>query len=421
MPRYWPEPPFKHGSPQRTGVLLVNLGTPEAPTAAALRPYLKQFLSDPRVVEIPRLVWWPILNGIILNTRPAASAKKYASVWMDEGSPLKVHTARQAALLARHLAADGHGTLEVDYAMRYGSPSIRDVLDDLRSRGCTRILILPLYPQYSASTTATVVNEVGRCLAHWRNQPEVRFVRNFHDHPGYIAALVRSVREHWREHGEPDRLLLSFHGVPRRSLELGDPYHCECHKTGRLIAEGLDIARERVLVTFQSRFGKAEWLKPYTQPTLESLAAEGIERVERDVPRLRRRLSRNTRGNRDGVQGSLPRKGRQGLPLHSLPERRRGLDREPGRDRAGEPRQLARHHARRRRQCGSHARTRPRARCRSVTHPPRERRRRLSRRGSACRSWPGQRAAPEAPAAHARRAGARPLPGDARRRWRSGA
>lgn len=280
MPRYWPEPPFKHGSPQRTGVLLVNLGTPEAPTAAALRPYLKQFLSDPRVVEIPRLVWWPILNGIILNTRPAASAKKYASVWMDEGSPLKVHTARQAALLARHLAADGHGTLEVDYAMRYGSPSIRDVLDDLRSRGCTRILILPLYPQYSASTTATVVDEVGRCLAHWRNQPEVRFVRNFHDHPGYIAALVRSVREHWREHGEPDRLLLSFHGVPRRSLELGDPYHCECHKTGRLIAEGLDIARERVLVTFQSRFGKAEWLKPYTQPTLESLAAEGIERVD---------------------------------------------------------------------------------------------------------------------------------------------
>ncbi len=280
MSRYWPEPPFKHGSPQRTGALLVNLGTPEAPTAAALRPYLKQFLSDPRVVEIPRLVWWPILNGIILNTRPAASAKKYASVWMDEGSPLKVHTARQTDLLARHLGTAGHGALEVDYAMRYGKPSIPDVLNSLRARGCTRILVVPLYPQYSASTTATVVDEVGRCLAHWRNQPEVRFVRNFHDDPGYIDALVRSVREHWLVHGEPERLLLSFHGVPRRSLDLGDPYHCECHKTGRLVAEGLGIARERVLVTFQSRFGKAEWLKPYTQPTLESLAAQGVGRVD---------------------------------------------------------------------------------------------------------------------------------------------
>ena len=280
MSRYWTEPPFKHGSPTRTGVLLVNLGTPEAPTAAALRPYLKQFLSDPRVVEIPRPVWWLILNGIILNTRPAASAKKYASVWTDEGSPLKVHTQRQAKLLAGYLAKGGHDELDIDYAMRYGAPSIPAVLDAMRARGCTRILVLPLYPQYSASTSATVVDEVGRCLAHWRNQPEIRFVRNFHDHPGYIAAVVKSVREHWLLNGEPERLLLSFHGIPRRSLDLGDPYHCECHKTGRLVAEGLGIARERVLVTFQSRFGKAEWLKPYTQPTLESLAAQGIKRVD---------------------------------------------------------------------------------------------------------------------------------------------
>ena len=280
MSRYWTEPPFKHDSASRTGVLLVNLGTPEAPTAAALRPYLKQFLSDPRVVEIPRLVWWPILNGIILNTRPAASAKKYASVWTDEGSPLKVHTQRQAKLLAGYLAKAGHDGLDIDYAMRYGAPSIPDVLEAMRTRGCTRILVLPLYPQYSASTSATVVDEVGRCLAHWRNQPEMRFVRNFHDHPGYIAALVRSVREHWTANGEPERLLLGFHGVPTRSLELGDPYHCECHKTGRLVAEELGIARERVLVTFQSRFGKAEWLKPYTQPTLESLAQQGIRRVD---------------------------------------------------------------------------------------------------------------------------------------------
>lgn len=280
MSRYWTEPPFKHGSPARTGILLVNLGTPEAPTAAALRPYLKQFLSDPRVVEIPRLVWWPILNGIILNTRPAASAKKYASVWMDEGSPLNVHTERQTKLLAGYLAKAGHDELDIDYAMRYGAPSIPDVLNAMRARGCTRILVLPLYPQYSASTTATVVDEVGRCLAHWRNQPEIRFVRNFHDHPGYIAALVQSVRAHWMVNGEPERLLLSFHGVPRRSLDLGDPYHCECHKTGRLVAEGLGIEPERVLVTFQSRFGKAEWLKPYTQPTLEALAAQGVKRVD---------------------------------------------------------------------------------------------------------------------------------------------
>ena len=280
MSRYWKEPPFKHDDTPRTGVLLVNLGSPEAPTAAALRPYLKQFLSDPRVVEIPRPIWWLILNGIILNTRPKASAAKYATIWTDEGSPLKVHTERQTKLLAGYLAKAGHGELDVAYAMRYGTPSIEDTLNAMRARGCTRILVLPLYPQYSASTSATVVDEVGRCMAHWRNQPEVRFVRNFHDHPGYIAALVQSVRDHWAANGEPDRLLLSFHGVPRRSLDLGDPYHCECHKTGRLVAEGLGLAPEKVLVTFQSRFGKAEWLKPYTQPTLEALAAQGVGRVD---------------------------------------------------------------------------------------------------------------------------------------------
>ena len=287
MSRYRPEPAFRHDRAARTGVLLVNLGTPAAPTAAALRPYLKQFLSDPRVVEIPRAVWWLILNGIILNTRPKASAKKYASIWTDEGSPLMVHTMRQSKLLAAYLAKAGHDDLDVDFAMRYGAPSIGDTLDAMRARGCTRILVVPMYPQYSASTTATVTDEVGRCLARWRNQPEMRFVRDFNDHPGYIAALVRSVREHWQAHGEPERLLLSFHGVPRRSLDLGDPYHCECHRTGRLVAEGLGVARERVLVTFQSRFGKAEWLKPYTQPTLEHLAAQGVRRVDVMCPGFR--------------------------------------------------------------------------------------------------------------------------------------
>ncbi|TAH52613.1 MAG: ferrochelatase [Betaproteobacteria bacterium] len=280
MARYWTEPAYEHGSPARVGVLLANLGTPAAPTAGALRPYLRQFLSDPRVVEIPRAVWWLILNGIILNVRPAKSAAKYASIWMEEGSPLKVHTERQAKLLAGYLTAAGHPDLEVVWAMRYGAPSIPDMLNALRARGCDRILVLPAYPQYSSSTTGSVIDEVAHCMRHWRNMPEIRYVRSFHDDPAYIDAIVHSVREHWQRHGEPDKLVLSFHGVPRRTLDLGDPYHCECHKTGRLVAEALNLPAGRAVVTFQSRFGKAEWLQPYTQPTLEALAKAGTRRVD---------------------------------------------------------------------------------------------------------------------------------------------
>ena len=280
MSQYWQEPAYTHGTAPRTGVLLVNLGTPTAPTAAALRPYLKEFLSDPRVVEIPRPIWWLILNGIILNTRPAKSAKKYASVWTSEGSPLKVHTEKQAKLLAGFLAQAGQRELHVSWAMRYGQPSIRSQLDAMRAAGCTRILVVPLYPQYAASTTATVVDEVANCLRHWRNLPEVRYVRSFSDDPGYIEALAASVRAHWQRNGQADRLVLSFHGIPRRSLDLGDPYHCECYKTGRLLGEALKLAPERLIVSFQSRFGKAEWLKPYTQPTLEELGGSGVGSVD---------------------------------------------------------------------------------------------------------------------------------------------
>ena len=280
MSSYWQEPAYTHGTAPRTGVLLVNLGTPTAPTAAALRPYLKEFLSDPRVVEIPRPVWWLILNGIILNTRPAKSAKKYASVWTSEGSPLKVHTEKQAKLLAGFLANAGHRELHVSWAMRYGQPSIRSQLDAMRAAGCTRILVVPLYPQYAASTTATVIDEVANCLRHWRNLPEVRYVRSFGDDAGYIEALAASVRAHWQRNGQADRLVLSFHGIPRRSLDLGDPYHCECYKTGRLLGEALQLPPERLIVSFQSRFGKAEWLKPYTQPTLEELGRSGIGSVD---------------------------------------------------------------------------------------------------------------------------------------------
>lgn len=280
MARYRPEPAHTHGQSPRTGVLVVNLGTPKAPTAAALRPYLKQFLSDPRVVEIPRLAWWPILNLIILNTRPDKSAHKYATIWTDEGSPLAVHTRRQATLLAGHLGEAGHRDWVVEWAMRYGDPSIPEVLDRMRATGCDRILVVPLYPQYAASTTGSVMDEVARSLLAWRNLPELRFIRSYHDAPGYIEALAASVQRHWQKHGPAERLILSFHGVPRFTLNKGDPYHCECHKTARLLTTALGVPAERVQVTFQSRFGKAEWLQPYTQPTLEALARDGMRTVD---------------------------------------------------------------------------------------------------------------------------------------------
>lgn len=280
MPRFHPEPPHTHGSPQRTAIVLVNLGTPEAPTAPALRRYLKQFLSDPRVVEIPRPIWWLILNGIILNTRPAKSAAKYASIWMEGGSPLKVYTERQAKLLQDLLDQRGLGELRVEWAMRYGAPGIQDTLDRLKREDVQRILILPLYPQYAASTTASVMDEVADWIKRTRNLSELRLVRNYHDHPAYIAALAANVREHWASSGRGDVLLMSFHGLPRRSLDLGDPYFCECHKTGRLLAEALELPESAYRITFQSRFGRAEWLQPYTQPTLEKLPGEGIKKVD---------------------------------------------------------------------------------------------------------------------------------------------
>jgi ferrochelatase len=274
-----PEPAFRHGQPPRTAVLYVNLGTPDEPTAPALRRYLAEFLSDPRVVEIPRLVWWPILHGVILRTRPKQSAAKYASVWMPEGSPLAVWTARQAAALGQALAARGHH-VRVRHAMRYGNPSIASVMDELRAEGVTRVLLIPAYPQYAAATTASISDKVLQWATQARRMPELRFVGEYHDDPGYIAALASRLRAHWAEHGRGDKLVLSFHGVPERSLHLGDPYHCQCHKTARLLAEALGLSRDQLVVTFQSRFGKAKWLEPYTEPTLEKLASEDVKRVD---------------------------------------------------------------------------------------------------------------------------------------------
>ncbi|MDR2261348.1 MAG: ferrochelatase [Azoarcus sp.] len=287
MARFRPEPvhdptPAAHA---RTGVLLANLGTPAAPTVAALRPWLRQFLSDPRVVELPRIVWQPILNGIILATRPARSAKKYASIWTAEGSPLKIHTGRLGAAIAANLARgqtadDRGGGIAVAWAMRYGEPSIPGALDTLRARGCGRILIVPLYPQFAASTTASAFDEVARSMQSWRNVPELRFVRSFPDDPGYIAALSASVREHWARHGQGECLVMSFHGQPERTDALGDPYRAECLVTARLLGESLALPAEKLRVTFQSRFGASAWLRPYTQPSVEALAAEGIRHVD---------------------------------------------------------------------------------------------------------------------------------------------
>lgn len=280
MSRFNAEPSYTHGQPARTGVLLVNLGTPDKPDAPSLRRYLKQFLSDDRVVEIPKAVWWFILNVIILNVRPKQSAEKYASVWTDEGSPLRVHTERQAKLLRGWMIAEGQPDIDVRFAMRYGSPAIGDVLQQMKMDGCTRILMLPMYPQAASSTTGSMIDELAQTLLRWRNLPELRYLRAFAADAGYIGALAASVREHWAKNGRADKLVMSFHGVPHFHLEQGDPYHCECHKTGRLLAEALGLAKDQYLVTFQSRFGKARWLEPYTQPTLEKLAAEGLQSVD---------------------------------------------------------------------------------------------------------------------------------------------
>jgi len=275
-----PEPTYRHGSVSKTGVLMINLGTPDAPTAKALRVYLKQFLSEPRIVEFPRWLWWFILNGIILNVRPAKSARKYEQIWTSEGSPLKVHTERQTALAAALLEQRADSSLVVEYAMIIGNPSIAEKLQQMKVQGCDRILILPLFPQYAASSTGCVLDGVFSELRKMRNIPDIRTVRHYHDDPGYIAALAQNIRDYWEKHGQPDKLVISFHGVPRKTLDMGDPYHCECQKTGRLLAEALELADDRYQVCFQSRFGFAQWLGPYTSEILEELGKQKIGRVD---------------------------------------------------------------------------------------------------------------------------------------------
>jgi len=281
-----PAPPFAHDRTPRTGILLVNLGTPDAATPAAVRRYLAQFLSDPRVVEIPPLVWKPLLHGVILRVRPAKSARKYAAIWTKDGSPLLVHSLRQRSLLlgylGQRLKAAGYPAdlCPVELGMRYGNPAIAGAIDRLRAAQCERILVLPLYPQYSASTTGSAFDAVAAHLATARWVPGLRFVDTFHVDDGYVKALAQNVNDYWVKHGRPDRLVLSFHGVPRRTLELGDPYHCFCHATARKLVRELGLGPKEWTLTFQSRFGRAEWLTPYTAEVLARLPREGVRRVD---------------------------------------------------------------------------------------------------------------------------------------------
>lgn len=278
--RYDGESDYRHGSPECLGVLITNLGTPDAPTYGALRRYLGEFLWDPRVVELPRPLWWLILNGIVLLRRPRRSAPLYREIWTDEGSPLLAIGRRQAQGLASLLAERLPGPVRVELAMRYGRPSIESGLRRLRDAGARRILVLPLYPQYSASTGGSTFDAVSAVLRRWRWVPHLRFVSDYHDDSGYLDALAGSVKTYWETHGRGEKLLMSFHGVPKRYLLAGDPYHCQCQATGRMLAERLGLAPGEWIVTFQSRFGRAEWLKPYTIETVAQLGRERLGRLD---------------------------------------------------------------------------------------------------------------------------------------------
>jgi len=267
---------------KKTGILLVNLGTPDAPATAAIRRYLKEFLWDRRVVDMPRILWWPILNGIILNTRPARSARLYQKIWTKEGSPLLVTGHRQKSALRKELHKRGHADAHVELGMRYGRPSIQQGLDSLIQCGCRHILVLPLFPQYSKSTTASVSDAIETSTIP--PSAQIAQVNDYHDHPAYISALAASIRQAWQEHGKPERLLLSFHGIPQRYADMGDPYPEQCARTASLVTQALKLESGKWLLSFQSRFGREEWLKPYTDETLRSWGEQRIGNVHVACP-----------------------------------------------------------------------------------------------------------------------------------------
>lgn len=280
MANYIGNSEFKHDTGSCTGVLVTNIGTPDAPTPSALRRYLGEFLADPRIVEVPRFIWWFVLHGFILRTRPKRSAAAYRKIWTESGSPLLAISKKQATAIQKYL--DDHATekFHVELAMRYGNPSIQSGLKKLQRANAKKIIILPLYPQYSASTTASAFDAVADILKTWRNIPELHLVKHYHDAPDYIDALAESIADQWRQTNRAEKILFSFHGIPKAYFEAGDPYYCECHKTARLVAEKLNLDEEEWMLTFQSRFGPKEWLKPYTDMTLKELAFQGIKNVD---------------------------------------------------------------------------------------------------------------------------------------------
>ncbi|WP_371188253.1 ferrochelatase [Thalassotalea maritima] len=263
----------------KVGVLVTNLGTPAEPNASALRTYLRQFLSDPRVVEIPRLLWMLILHGIILRVRPAKSAKLYQSIWTEQGSPLMVISEQQKTKIAEKLKYEYGEQVEVALAMRYGQPAISEALKAFQAKGIGKIVVLPLYPQYAGPTTGSTFDAVVAEVKTWRWIPSLHFIGTYHDNPGYIQALANSINEHIVEHGKPEKLLLSYHGMPKLFHRNGDPYYCFCAKTTRLLKEQLNLDDDVVSMSFQSRFGKAEWLKPYTDDCIEEFAKQGVKHM----------------------------------------------------------------------------------------------------------------------------------------------
>jgi len=278
--KYQSQTVFTHKQSDKIGVLITNLGTPDAPTPKALRRYLKEFLWDPRVVEVPRPIWWLVLNLVILNIRPRRSAEAYSTVWTEEGSPLMVHTKAQAKAIGERCKEAYGDDVVVDFAMRYGNPSISSVLDKMLNAGVRKLVVLPLYPHYCASTTGSTFDAISHDFTQRRWIPDMRFISHYHDNPEYISVLADKVKKHWDEHGKADKLILSYHGIPKRYLTNGDPYHCECHKTSRLLAEALGLNKDQYMTTFQSRFGREEWLKPYTDETLKSLPEQGVKSVQ---------------------------------------------------------------------------------------------------------------------------------------------
>ncbi|MEM6639761.1 MAG: ferrochelatase [Pseudomonadota bacterium] len=281
MVRFINERNYAHETPKRMGVLITNLGTPASPSPKDVRKYLAEFLGDARVVEVPRLVWMAILHGVVLRTRPKKSAEAYQEVWGEDGSPLLQIGLKQRDALRESLSTYlDDSEVQVELAMRYGEPSIGSVLEKMRQNNVRRLLVLPLYPQYSATTTAATIDEVTRVLRTWRWLPELRTTNQYHDEDGYIDAIADSVRQHRAEKGAGEKLLFSMHGIPKRNLLSGDPYHCQCHKTARLVADRLGLPDDAWALSFQSRLGKAEWLKPYTDTVLEEWAAEGVKTVD---------------------------------------------------------------------------------------------------------------------------------------------